>query len=199
MEESLGESQHRSKDEKRVWPFSSAKFQNPESSKKRKAKQRDPWLIKEVRKRVTDHKDSKAGEKFPIETDPLSLQNSRSLPHKIALPNTIARRCPSGEILEKSSWNSLQTKRERERRKTRGYVSRCPNFIHSHPFVRSFVRSFHSFCFCLFVCLGGKLFLCEGFCHSLGKKLVFSVSGVSQHTRTVCAFCFSTKIKSPRS
>jgi hypothetical protein len=60
-----------------------------------------------------------------------------------------------------------ERERERERRKTRGYVSRCPNFIHSHPFVRSFVhlfflrlsasflysfvRSFHSFCFGQFV------------------------------------------------
>jgi len=123
-------------------------------------------------------------------------------------------------MLQKSSWNFLQTKRERERereekkRKTRGYVSRCPNFIHSHPFVcfssvsvhPSCIRSFVLFIRSVFVCLfveEASYFCVMVFCHShgvklgLGKKLVFSVCGVSQHTRIVCAFCFSAKIKSP--
>jgi hypothetical protein len=93
-----------------------------------------------VRKKSYWPQKFKSGEKkFPIETDPPSLQNSRSLAHKIALPNTIARRYPSVEMLEKSSCNSLQTKREREKngRLTGTYLVTLTSSI----LIRSFVRS----------------------------------------------------------
>lgn len=86
----------------------------------------------------------------------------------------------AGKVFVKLSPNE---DRERKKRKTRGYVSRCPNFIHSRPFVRllffrpsasflySFVRSFFPFVLFLFVCWGGELFLCDGFCHAHGVQI----------------------------
>lgn len=168
MEESLGESNIDKKDEKIVWPFSSAKLQNPESSKKRKANRgildwsrrwgkKSYWPQKfKSRGKIPGRNRSSFATKFTL----LSTQYSPPEHNR----SQMSEWGDAGKVFVKFSPNE-EREREREKRKTRGYVSRCPNFIHSHPFVRSFVcftsvsvhlsfvRSFVLFIRSVFVCL----------------------------------------------
>jgi hypothetical protein len=67
----------------------------------------------------------------------------------------------AAKVFVKFSPNEERERERKKKRKTRGYVSRCPNFIHSHPFVcfssvsvhLSCIRSFVLFIRSVFVCL----------------------------------------------